>query len=113
MPNSGSGSVISKLWLKCIKLYKLLRHYIHNTMYNRNVLVACVCVRRRSNIKNEFIVSLMSDEKGHLTEVTVQREKHTKYFYIQNPLTLKRSHQYDSLPNRLTNPLPIFGQRVH
>ena len=81
--------------------------------HNRNVLVACVCVRRRSNIKNEFIVSLMSDEKGHLTEVTVQREKHTKYFYIQNPLTLKRSHQYDSLPNRLTNPLPIFGQRVH
>lgn len=55
----------------------------------------------------------MLDEKGHLTEVTVQREKLTKSFYIQNPLILKRSHQYDFLPNRLTNPLRIFGHRVH
>ena len=54
----------------------------------------------------------MSDEKGHLTEVTVEQEKLTKSFCIQSPSTLKRSHQYDFLPNRLTNALPIFGQRV-
>lgn len=65
--------------------------------FKGNVLVAFVSVRRRSNIKNEFIVSLMSDEKGHLTEVTVSGKS------LQSPLVFRTHWISRGLTNMISS----------